>query len=120
MSVALLTVAPASSIGSICAIGVTLPVLPTFHSTDKSLLVNSCGANLKAIAHLGNFAVKPSSSLCFRSFSFITSPSIKISNFAFTLSTLFAISSISAAVEHTSKSFPVKNLFLFKKSKTSC
>ena len=56
-NVALLTVTPASSIGSNMAVGPTLPLLPTFHSTSKSVVVASCASNLKAIAHLGNLTV---------------------------------------------------------------
>ena len=75
-NVALLTVTPANSTGSKIAVGDTLPLLPTFHSTSKSLVVASCASNLYAIAHLGNLTVYPKSSLVLISSIAITNPSI--------------------------------------------
>ena len=56
-NVALLTVAPDSSIGSSIAIGVIFPVLPTCHITSSNFVDNSTGLNLYAIAHFGNLIV---------------------------------------------------------------
>ena len=74
--VALFTVTPASSTGSSIAVGPTLPLLPTFHSTSNNVVVASWASNLNAIAHFGNLIVYPSSSLVLMSSIAITTPSI--------------------------------------------
>ena len=56
-SVARLTVAPARVTGSICAIGVNFPVLPTCQTTSFKTVESSSGSNLNAIAHFGNLLV---------------------------------------------------------------
>ncbi len=59
LRVALCTVTPPISIGSSRAIGVTLPVLPTFQIISFRIVVTSSAANLYAKAHLGNLPVFP-------------------------------------------------------------
>ena len=58
--VAIPTVEPETSTGSITPKGVTRPVRPTLTSIESSLVVTSSGGNLKAIAQRGAFAVEPS------------------------------------------------------------
>jgi hypothetical protein len=61
--------------GSNIATGVTVPVLPTWNSTQSNLVVTSSAGNLYAIAHLGLFAFSPRILLNLKSFTFITTPS---------------------------------------------
>jgi hypothetical protein len=69
-------VEPATSTGSNDASGVSAPVRPTCTEMSRSTVVFSSGGNLKAIAHLGAFAVKPSSSCTAKESTFTTTPSI--------------------------------------------
>ena len=74
------TVTPAKSTGSKTAIGFNLPVLDTCHRTSRRVVVTSSAGNLNAIAHFGNFSVKPYMSRKAVSFILITAPSIKKSS----------------------------------------
>ena len=78
--VALLTVVPARWTLSSIAVGVKTPVLPTAISISNSFVCFSSGGYLKAIAHLGYFAVEPRMSLCEKSSTLITAPSISYSS----------------------------------------
>ena len=73
---ALLTVVPASNIGSNNAVGVKAPVLPTFISIFLNVVSFCSGGYLKAIAQRGFFAVEPNSLRLSKEFTFITAPSI--------------------------------------------
>jgi hypothetical protein len=74
-SVARDTRTPLILTGSNIATGVTVPVLPTWNSTQSNLVVTSSAGNLYAIAHLGLFAFSPRVLLNLKSFTFITTPS---------------------------------------------
>ncbi len=73
------TVDPETSTGSIIPNGVTRPVRPTLTSMESSLVVTSSGGNLNAIAQRGDLAVEPSWSCTVRSSSLTTTPSISCS-----------------------------------------
>ena len=60
-SVALETTTPPTVTGSTLATGVIAPVLPIWYVTDLSLVIICSVLNLYAIAHLGDFDVKPNS-----------------------------------------------------------
>ena len=72
------TIVPARRIGSKTAVGVKTPVRPTVTSILCICVSFSSGGNLKAIAHLGAFAVTPSSGRSEMSLSFTTTPSVSI------------------------------------------
>ena len=59
-SVAISTVDPATSTGSITAYGVTRPVRPTLTRMSSSLVLTSSGGYLNAIAQRGARLVEPS------------------------------------------------------------
>ena len=59
-SVAMPTVEPDTSTGSITPYGVTRPVRPTLTRMSSSLVVTSSGGYLNAIAHRGARDVEPS------------------------------------------------------------
>ena len=75
-SVAMPTVEPETSTGSITPYGVTRPVRPTLTRMSRSFVVTSSGGYLNAIAHRGARDVEPSWSCTDRSSSLITTPSI--------------------------------------------
>ena len=75
-SVAIEIVEPARRTGSRTANGVTAPVRPTLTSIRSSFVWACCAGNLKAVAHLGNFAVAPSRSRTARSSTLTTTPSV--------------------------------------------
>ena len=119
LSVALRTVAPASSTGSTCASGVSLPVLPTCQTIFSSTVVVSSASNLKAIAQRGNLSVSPRTSRKEKSFILTTAPSVRISSF-FLLTSISSIASIASSIpRHTRTNSPVLNPFLRKKSRHS-
>ena len=72
-----LTVVPASRTGgSKWATGVSLPVLPTWHSMRASRVTACSASNLYARAHRGNLLVTPSLSRWAKSSTLMTMPSV--------------------------------------------
>ena len=75
-SVAISTVEPATTTGSITPYGVTRPVRPVFTSMRSSLVLTSSGGYLNAMAHRGARDVAPRTCWRARSSTLSTTPSI--------------------------------------------
>ena len=75
-SVASFTVTPDTCTGSRLANGIMWPVRPTFHITDRRVVVAVIGANFQAMAPRGSRPTTPSERWRSRSLTFTTTPSI--------------------------------------------
>src|SRR5262249_56403357 len=81
-SVDRLTVTPPTCTGSSTATGVSVPVLPTCTIMSFTNVCSCLAGYLNAIAHRGDFDVKPSSFCMPIEFTFTTTPSISYGNFS--------------------------------------
>ena len=115
LSVAWLIVAPASSTGSRCARGVSLPVRPTSHVTSFNMVVVSSAANLNAIAQRGNLSVLPKARRVAPSTIFTTIPSIRKSRLSLRVSARFMPAYTSLISSYSSIKPLVGRLFSLRK-----